>query len=140
MGRCLYCLKQTKSSGIKYCSNKCQTDYQYQDYIRKWKSGLVDGNRGKKAPLLSAHIKRYLVEKYEEKCCRCGWNQRHSVMNKVPLEVNHVDGNSANNHEANLELLCPNCHSLTGNFRNLNKGNGREYRRKSAMGNDQEGK
>jgi hypothetical protein len=131
MRQCLYCSKPTKSSGIKYCSNRCQVDYQYQEYIRKWKVGLVDGNRGMKAPLLSAHLKRYLLEKYGEKCCRCGWSQRHPVTGKVPLEVNHIDGDSANNDEANLELICPNCHSLTTNFRALNTGNGRAYRRKA---------
>lgn len=131
MGQCIFCSKPTKSSGFKYCSNRCQADYQYQQYIRKWRTGLVDGNRGMKAPLLSAHLKRYLLEKYEEKCCRCGWNQRHPVTGKVPLEVNHIDGNSTNNDEANLELICPNCHSLTANFRALNTGNGRAYRRKS---------
>lgn len=44
---------------------------------------------------------------------------------KIPLEVNHIDGNAKNNIEENLELLCPNCHSLTHNFRNLNKKSAR---------------
>jgi 5-methylcytosine-specific restriction endonuclease McrA len=38
------------------------------------------------------------------------------------------DGNSENNLEENLRLLCPNCHSLSPNFRNLNKGYGRKWR------------
>ncbi len=42
--------------------------------------------------------------------------------------MNHIDGNSENNKEKNLELLCPNCHSLTPNFKGLNKGNGRHSR------------
>src|SRR5438067_13845044 len=102
MGQCLYCFKATKVGGYKYCSNRCQFDYQHQEYIRKWKAGIVDGNRGRKAPLLSAHLRRYLLEKYEEKCCLCGWDRRHAMTGKVPLEVNHIDGNSANNDEANL--------------------------------------
>jgi 5-methylcytosine-specific restriction endonuclease McrA len=29
----------------------------------------------------------------------------------------------------NLELLCPNCHSLTKNYKGSNKGQGRQWRR-----------
>ena len=130
--KCLYCRQATKRKFYTYCSNKCQCDYKYQEYIRKWKANLVDGNRGKKTVLLSKHISRYLLEKYGEKCCLCGWDKRHPITGRVPLEVNHIDGNSSNNSEANLQLICPNCHSLTANFRNLNKGNGRAYRRSSA--------
>ena len=42
------------------------------------------------------------------------------------LQVNHIDGNYKNNREENLELLCPNCHSLTPNYRSLNRGKGRK--------------
>jgi hypothetical protein len=130
MKECLNCSKPTKRNCYTYCSNRCQFDYQYRKYIEKWKAGLVSGNRGIKFPLLSNHLKRYLLEKFGEKCCLCDWNKRHPITNKVPLEANHIDGNPLNNKEENLQLICPNCHSLTSNFRNLNKGNGREYRRK----------
>ena len=48
---------------------------------------------------------------------------------KIPLEIHHKDGNYLNNNEDNLELLCPNCHSLTNTYKAANKGNGREDRR-----------
>ena len=35
--------------------------------------------------------------------------------------VHHIDGNSLNNIESNLQLLCPNSHSLTENFGSRNK-------------------
>ena len=130
---CLYCQEIPKRKNYKYCSNKCQGNYQYEEYIRRWKANLVDGNRGKKSVLLSHHLRRYLLEKYGEKCCLCGWEQRHPVTNRVPLEVNHIDGNPLNNIESNLQIICPNCHALTANFRNLNKGNGRAYRRKATV-------
>jgi 5-methylcytosine-specific restriction endonuclease McrA len=34
-----------------------------------------------------------------------------------------------NHNEKNLNLLCPNCHSLTPTYGSLNKGNGRLKRR-----------
>lgn len=40
----------------------------------------------------------------------------------IPLELNHIDGNSSNHVITNLELLCPNCHSLTPTYRGRNKG------------------
>jgi hypothetical protein len=41
----------------------------------------------------------------------------------IPLEVHHIDGNHLNNELENLQLLCPNCHALTENWRgkNINK-------------------
>jgi len=47
------------------------------------------------------------------------------VTGKSPLEVNHLDGCFTNNQEDNLEVLCPNCHSLTPSYRSLNRGKGR---------------
>ena len=47
-----------------------------------------------------------------------------------PLIVDHIDGNSENNNPTNLRVLCPNCDSLTSTHKGLNRGNGREYRRK----------
>lgn len=51
---------------------------------------------------------------------------------KIPLTVNHVNGNPENTIEENLELICLNCHSLTPNYGSLNKGKGRKYRYKQA--------
>ena len=35
----------------------------------------------------------------------------------IPLELHHRDGDRTNNTLANIELLCPNCHALTDNYR-----------------------
>ena len=60
----------------------------------------------------------------------CGWSQVHSITNKVPIQLEHIDGNSDNNKLSNLKLLCPNCHSLTPTYGALNKNNGSSRRKK----------
>ncbi len=124
MNSCRECGKKPRRSFYVYCSNKCQSDYQYKKYIKSWRAGLITV----KTQNISGYLKRYLFVKYGEKCTLCSWNKRNVITNKVPLEVDHIDGNADNNQEVNLRLLCPNCHSLTPYFRNLNKGKGRKWR------------
>jgi hypothetical protein len=124
---CSNCGKQLKRSSRKYCSNKCQTEFSYKKYIDDWKNGLVDGLTSEYQ--LSSHIKKYIKEKFDNKCCECGWNKINPATGHSPLEVHHIDGDYKNNAENNLALLCPNCHSLTENYKALNK-NGRKERLK----------
>lgn len=126
---CIVCKGRKSKPLNKYCSNKCQQVYQYKAYIDSWKDNRVDGSRGVIAKGISKHVRRYLFGKYSNSCSQCSWNKKHPVTKVVPLEINHIDGNSENNSEENLELLCPNCHSLTVDFRNLNRGKGRKWRR-----------
>jgi len=73
--------------------------------------------------------KALLVKKYGRRCMECGWDKVNPKSGKCPVELEHIDGNSENNDESNLKLLCPNCHSLTPTYKALNKGYGR-YSRK----------
>lgn len=129
MTRCKECQSETARVSYTYCSNQCQALYQYKQYITAWKQGLVTGGRGIHTKNISRHLKRYLVEKNGEQCSLCGWHKKHPSTGNVPLEIDHIDGNAENNQEKNLRLLCPNCHSLTPSFRNLNKDKGRVWRR-----------
>lgn len=113
----------------KWCSNKCQQEAQYRAYIERWKTGKEDGKSG--IYDLSAYIRRYLFEKFDSKCCECGWSKKNTTTGKIPLHVEHINGDSQNNTESNLKLLCPNCHSLTPTFGVLNKGKGRYSRTKT---------
>ena len=38
----------------------------------------------------------------------------------IKLELHHIDGNKNNNSLDNIQLLCPNCHSFTDNYRGKN--------------------
>ena len=122
------CGREVPEPGYKFFSNKCQMDFQYREYIRRWKAGLEYGSKGSFGEI-SGQVKRYLREKYGDQCSECGWSKRHFLTGIVPLEVDHINGDANDNREENLRLLCPNCHSLTANFRNLNRGHGRINRR-----------
>lgn len=124
---CLNCGKEVSRKPKIYCDNKCQQEYQYKHYIDRWKLGLESGVSGEYGT--SKQIRRYLFEKYDSKCCKCGWNKGHPLDGKIPLEIDHKDGNFRNNDENNIELICPNCHSLTPTYKARNK-NGRKARAK----------
>ena len=53
------------------------------------------------------------------KCECCGLEEW--LGKSINLEVHHIDGDRTNNSLENLQLLCPNCHSYTPNFRKKNK-------------------
>jgi hypothetical protein len=123
-GACRNCSAQLVSKrNIAFCNPKCHAAFQHKRYIENWKVGNETG--GDVIGNISNHVRHYLFEKYESRCIRCGWQERNLVTGNVPLEVNHIDGNCANHAEENLELICPNCHSLTPTFRSLNKGSKR---------------
>jgi HNH endonuclease len=57
----------------------------------------------------------------------CGWAERNPVTEKIPLHIDHIDGDWRNNRPDNLRLLCPNHHALTSSYGALNRGKGRPY-------------
>lgn len=116
---CLQCRKQTKNQ--KFCSHACHKDYEWE----KRKRRIEDGYQG----FYYKMYKKYLIEKFGEACRNCGWCEVNPHSGNIPVELEHIDGNSSNNSLDNLTLLCPNCHSLTPTYGALNMGNGRHKRR-----------
>lgn len=55
---------------------------------------------------------------FEKRCCRCGLTEW--LGNPIPLELHHKDGDKNNNSLENLEILCPNCHYFTENYKTKN--------------------
>lgn len=123
---------------VKFCSLSCSASFgnknKYEDYIIKWKAGLVSGGKGDAMGhgTVSNYVRRYLFEKHDSKCTICGWSEINPYTNTIPLEVEHIDGNPMNHSEINLTLLCPNCHSLTSGH-SSSKGNGRRYCREKYL-------
>jgi hypothetical protein len=104
----------------KYCSSKCQAEHREKLVFDKIEGGVLSLN--------TRQYKKYLIEKHGNKCMECGWCEVNQTSGKVPIELEHIDGDSSNNELNNLKLLCPNCHSLTPTYKALNKGNGRHAR------------
>jgi hypothetical protein len=127
LNKCLSCSKDTKHK--KYCSSECQQKFHYINYINQWKQNIVDGTKSA-GNAISNYVRRYLWIKYDNKCSRCGWDKPNPITKRPVLEIEHIDGNSNNNKEENLDLICPNCHSLTSTYKALNKGNGNRKRLK----------
>lgn len=120
--KCLSCDTEHKTKPYKvgyYCKHSCQVNHKYSLNVKSWINGGEYLSKGA--------IKRYLREKFGDKCSVCGidsWCGKSLV-----LELEHKDGNSDNNCPDNVCLICPNCHSQTNTYKAKNKGNGRHSRR-----------
>lgn len=121
LSNCVNCGKELNYYQFKYCSKFCESEYKQKIVFQKIENGDIT--------LDSRYYKRYLIKKYGEKCMKCGWHETNPISGFIPIQLEHKDGNSENHNLNNLELLCPNHHSLTPTFGILNKGNGRERRR-----------
>src|SRR3954447_20579679 len=91
---CLNCGKSLKWYQTKYCGNACQFGHQRRKYIEAWKEGEISGMTVDE--LLSDHIRTYMIEKYGERCARCGWHERNPKTGRVPLALDHIDGDWTN--------------------------------------------
>jgi hypothetical protein len=122
--QCLNCetVMENVKTSKKFCCFKCSADYR-----RKVKFNEIEAGNNS---LYVSNYRNYLVHTRGGKCESCGWDKINPVTGKCPIELEHIDGNSENNSLDNLKLLCPNCHSLTPTYKNLNKGKGRFSRRK----------
>lgn len=122
--KCKNCGNDIPNRNI-YCNNTCQNEYQNKQIFL-----LLENEEFSKIGIKSTIdrvTKKYLIKKYGNKCSKCGWNKINKWTNRVPIEINHIDGNPENHKIENTELLCPNCHSLTEFTKS--RGKGRKWRK-----------
>lgn len=111
---CVRCNSEIKSrSAKKYCSDRCNKLNMAEEAIKNGQA-------------THSILRTYLI-KTTSGCFNCGITDWMGV--PITLQLHHIDGDSNNNALDNVQLLCPNCHSITPNFGRKNLGNGRAYRR-----------
>lgn len=59
-------------------------------------------------------VKKHIISQRGVKCEQCGLESWLNL--PIKLELHHIKDKS--NHPDNLQLLCPNCHAYTENYRN----------------------
>lgn len=72
-------------------------------------------------PISSYNLKNRLLKEnlIESKCSKC--KNTEWCDEPIPLQLDHIDGNSSNNNLSNLRMLCPNCHAQTDTYCGKNK-------------------
>lgn len=98
----------------RYCSPPCQHVAQRNRKIAEWLAGERDGNK------MGALVRWYMRETQGNQCNECGWARVHPLTGRVPLILDHKDGDWTNTTYENLQLLCGACNSLTLTFGALN--------------------
>lgn len=88
-----------------------------------WNKGNFDYSRfvyGKK--INTSQALPAIVALRGHKCENCGLEEWRDQ--QIPLEIHHIDGDELNSDLNNLQMLCPNCHALTDNYKgkNINRG------------------
>ena len=94
-----------------------RSDYKRDDRVRALDSILVKGSR-----VQSFGLKKrlFLAGRKTPQCELCGWHEM-SADGRIPVELDHINGDRYDNRIENLRILCPNCHSLQPTHRGRNK-------------------
>lgn len=71
-------------------------------------------------PIQSSKLRQRLIKEgmLKHQCNSCLLSEW--LEEPIPLELHHIDGDHCNNNLDNLAVLCPNCHTLTPNYRGKN--------------------
>ena len=81
----------------------------------------LESNLCKNSSLSSnkAKLRLYKHGLKENKCEICGITEWQGK--PIECELHHINGDPTDNRIENLQILCPNCHSQTDNFRSRNR-------------------
>ena len=85
-----------------------------------WNKGNYDYDSFKpNSPKKNGKTLAPLIALRGRKCENCGLEEW--LGQSIALEVHHIDGDRSNNSLENLQILCPNCHAQTENWRKRDK-------------------
>lgn len=101
-GPCKICGNIVALAKQKYCSHECHRQSEFQR-----RAAILEASGYCGIYNCNGFVRRYLVHRLGERCSRCGWDKRHPKTGRVPVEVEHIDGDWRNNRVDNLTLLCP---------------------------------
>lgn len=93
----------------------------YAEYIKNWLNDKETGYSGSKKLRVHPSIKWYLLKVNNNKCEICSWGEINPFTGKLTLQLHHKDGDRTNCKKKNIQLICPNCHSLTKTFGYISK-------------------
>lgn len=119
-----------------YCSWDCFNEDRYERtgtfarWFAAWQAGENSGTREDGSP--DWRVRQALVLLRGQRCEECGWAEVNPVSGRVPLHVDHVDGDRTKNRPEDVRLLCPNCHALTPNYQHLNNPRVQPVRQKQS--------
>jgi hypothetical protein len=117
------CGRRIRAQRVAFCSQRCQVEHYRARIIELWRAGELPARM-----YFNRIVRQHIIEAAGEKCQQCGWGKRNPYTGRVPLEIEHIDGDWTNNRPDNIGILCPNCHALTATFRGANRGRGRPGR------------
>jgi hypothetical protein len=157
---CLFCGEKIPYEGRrgKFCNKSCSAKHNNRGVTRHIKGTKVCNCGNPKLPqnkycseCAQKHVynratsvedaktdearKRLLVEHRGYKCETCGLSEW--MEKPIPIELHHIDGNSDNNSEDNLQLLCANCHGQCETHKRRNKNGKRQLMRRKRYANGQ---
>ena len=124
-GNCLNCRTILERYESHYCSVRGQQAYAQDRYVQAWLAGSVSGVNSFLG-IATQSVRRYLFDAFRG-CVVCGWAERNPTTGRIPLLIDHIDGDWRINRPENLRLLCPHHHALTSTYGALNRGKGRPY-------------
>ena len=84
-----------------------------------WNKENFDYSRFKKGNAIPIRNALPAIAALRGRNCECCGNEYWNG-EKIPLEVHHIDGDHSNNDLSNLQILCPNCHAQTSNYKHRN--------------------
>lgn len=145
---CPKCRQLHQKSGV-YCSRKCANSRIFTAEARRKKSEaakhvwlkMPEDEKKRKLEILKNTTWLTVMERdwvdlgiqskrlrvileQDGKCNRCGLFEWQGE--PINLELEHKDGNNSNNSRDNLEVLCPNCHSMTKTWRGRKNGRSKQ--------------